>query len=159
MALLEYRDSDEIIKIHHFSSGKSSWSTEVLLEPLMEKLKVVYVEFENLDVINDNIFGNFGRSRIERKKHRTNGSVLRYHRDFPKKGEIAIQWILRGLRTCRIVYRLCTFVEENLSQKNKLQPKHRVWHIEVCSLIPCQIGYLFSACFHDIGLKVHNSFK
>ena len=62
---------DAKIKIQHFSIGKSFWSREVLLGPLIEGTKLVVLEefeFENLYLIIGTNFGIFGRSRIGSEK-------------------------------------------------------------------------------------------
>ena len=68
-AFLDYQDYDGRIKLHMFSIKKSFSLREVLLEPLMQEVKVLVIEkyFENLDIIIANIFGNFSRSRIGSK--------------------------------------------------------------------------------------------
>ena len=51
MAFSEHHDSNPKFKIHHFSIGKSSFSTEVLPKCLKEDVKPGVVEFEKLNVI------------------------------------------------------------------------------------------------------------
>ena len=67
---LGYQDSDAKIKIHQFSYEKSSFSGEVLFEPLMEDFKLMSVEkkVQKMDVNIPNIFRNFSPSRIGSKE-------------------------------------------------------------------------------------------
>ena len=70
------QDSYAKIKIYHFFNILSSSDKEVLLELLKEEYKLVVakkIEIENLETEIDNILGNFGQSRIKRKKYSHQG--------------------------------------------------------------------------------------
>ena len=92
MAFLEFQYSDEKIKIHHFSTEKSSRIRKVLFELLMEELTLVKLaveekcDFQKLDVNIDKFLAFSAGHEGEAKKYRcTKGAVLARFMSFSKK--------------------------------------------------------------------------
>ena len=69
---MDYQDCDAKIKIHLFSIEYSSLTRSMLLDPMMEELKLIVVEkyeFKNIAVV-DNLYGIFSRPQIgSEEKH------------------------------------------------------------------------------------------
>ena len=102
MAHLGNQETDEMIKTQNFSIARSFSSKDVFFQLSMQYFFVEKYPFENLDSIINDVYGNFGRSRMRSKKNiRTTGSLLGTVEKFSrnqKNRAIASQIELRKLK-------------------------------------------------------------
>ena len=87
LAFLVYQDCDAKIKIHLFSIEYSSLTRSMLLDPMMEELKLIVVEkyeFKNIAVV-DNLYGIFSRPQIgSEEKHTLTAQCWSCGKSFPR---------------------------------------------------------------------------